>query len=359
MARVPPNRRPHYTPQERLEILMLRAAAGWNAHATAMAFQVTAQTVSTWTQRLDEDGPGALLKTRQPVNKLPHFVHALVRQLRATFARWAKYGLHRCWHAPDSSFLPRRSSACWRPRRRRPQVPPVSKSAISEAPRTHRGIRAAYPHHVWHVDLTLVPLRGLWVPWFPFALPQCWPFCWWVFAALDQHSRLVVCQAVFARQPSTEQICTALDAAVRTTGSVPRHLISDRGPQFRGQFRAWCARVGTKHRLGAVGSSASLATIERFWRSLKDEAFRIIQVPRRISVMRAELDAYVEWYNEHRPHQGLGGKAPRERLGVEAERVAPADTVGPATNLRSSPVLVVKAFRGRRHLPIVELRDAA
>lgn len=37
-ARVPPKHRPHYTPEERLLILALRAASGWTAQETARRF---------------------------------------------------------------------------------------------------------------------------------------------------------------------------------------------------------------------------------------------------------------------------------------------------------------------------------
>ncbi len=40
-------------------------------------------------------------------------------------------------------------------------------------------VTAKRPNHVWHVDLTVVPiLRGAWAAWLPGALPQCLPFCW-------------------------------------------------------------------------------------------------------------------------------------------------------------------------------------
>jgi hypothetical protein len=36
-----------------------------------------------------------------------------------------------------------------------------------------------YPHHVWNVDLTVMPIAsGFWVPWLPFCLAQRWPFGW-------------------------------------------------------------------------------------------------------------------------------------------------------------------------------------
>ena len=59
MARIAPQRRPHYTPTERLAILELRAARGWSLAQTARAFLVTAETIASWTRRVDEEGPDA------------------------------------------------------------------------------------------------------------------------------------------------------------------------------------------------------------------------------------------------------------------------------------------------------------
>ena len=41
MTRVPPHRRPHYTPLERMAILELRAARGWSARQTAERLLIT------------------------------------------------------------------------------------------------------------------------------------------------------------------------------------------------------------------------------------------------------------------------------------------------------------------------------
>jgi hypothetical protein len=71
MERIPPAQRPHYLPTERLAILELRAARGWSLAQTGAVFHVTTATIVSWTQRLDEQGPDALLRTTQPVNKSP------------------------------------------------------------------------------------------------------------------------------------------------------------------------------------------------------------------------------------------------------------------------------------------------
>jgi transposase-like protein len=69
MARIAPRTRPHYPPCERLAVLMLRAAAGWNAAETARRFLVTATTIASWMKRLDEGGEEALLRTAAPVSQ--------------------------------------------------------------------------------------------------------------------------------------------------------------------------------------------------------------------------------------------------------------------------------------------------
>ena len=47
-------------------------------------------------------------------------------------------------------------------------------------------------------------------------------------------------------------------------------------------------------------------------RSLRARWLRRIQVPLRREAMRHENSTYVRWYEEYRPHQGLGGQTPRE-----------------------------------------------
>jgi len=122
----------------------------------------------------------------------------------------------------------------------------------------HR-VRADYPHHVWHVDLTVVPtLFGFWVPWLPQALA--------------------------------------------------------------------------------------------------------------IATMRREIDAYIGWYLEHRPHESLGGATPAEVLqgGLPAAGRPPLEIRArgrPGNRLRrqvaAPPLLVVTPHEKRAGLPIVEIREAA
>ncbi len=63
MLRVPGRRRPYYQPVERLAILELRAVRGWSLDQTAERMLVTANTLSSWMGRLDEQGEDSLLQT--------------------------------------------------------------------------------------------------------------------------------------------------------------------------------------------------------------------------------------------------------------------------------------------------------
>src|SRR5436305_15296934 len=82
MARIPPGQRPHYQPSERLALLELRAARCWSLAGAARVFQLTPATIASWTHRLDEQGPDALLATGAPVNKFPDFVRYAVQRLQ-------------------------------------------------------------------------------------------------------------------------------------------------------------------------------------------------------------------------------------------------------------------------------------
>ena len=56
MARVPPRRRPHYGPIQRMRILQLKAARAWSLSQAARAFAVTEDTIASWLKRVSRGG---------------------------------------------------------------------------------------------------------------------------------------------------------------------------------------------------------------------------------------------------------------------------------------------------------------
>ena len=148
-----PHRRPYYLPAVRMEILELRAARGWSLQQTADVFLVTPATIAAWMQCLDEAGPEALVQLRTPVNKFPQFVRYAVQRVKTlcpTLGKkklaevLARAGLHLA--LPRSGGLARRIlGGDHRGSRKSPKTP-------------GRKVTAKRPNHVWHVDLTTVPI---------------------------------------------------------------------------------------------------------------------------------------------------------------------------------------------------------
>lgn len=238
-------------------------------------------------------------------------------------------------------------------------------------------VTAKYPNHVWHVDLTTVPIQGgFWTSWLPFALPQCWPFCWWVAVVLDHYSRRMMGFAVFAQQPTSVQVRSLLGRTIHSAGRAPKYLIRDKGPQFWCPgFKSWCKRRKIKPRFGAIGQHGSIAVIERFILTMKTLSTRVILVPVRREKIRDELQRFASWYNGHRPHMTLKGATPDEtyrgrhptcrypRLEPRAHWPRGTPCAKPRVPIRGRSgqrlELNVEFHTDRKHLPIVSLRRAA
>jgi transposase InsO family protein len=354
-----------------MRILQVKASRGWSCEQAAEAFMIDEQTMRSWLRRVDEESEGALIEVSEPVNKFPDFVRYLVKQLKVLLPTMGKA---RIAQVLARAGLHLGVTTVGRILRETEPIP--EEAATLEAIET-RVVTAKYPGDVWHVDLTAVPTGpSFWVPWVPFTVPQSWPFCWWVAVVVDHFSRAVVGFAVFRDHPRSIDIQRFLSRAIRNAGYSPKYIIADKGRQFWCDFfKQWCHRSAIRPRFGAVGKQGSIATVERFIRSMKNECTRHILVPLQLQSMRRELGAYATWYNEHRPHQALGGQTPREvyadrRPANAGSRFEPrrnwptrGPCASPQTAIRgrrgTKLSLVVGYVEGRRHLPVVELRRAA
>ena len=241
MAQIDPKRRPHYPPTERMAILELRAARSWSLEQTAKVFLVTAETISSWVRRIDETGTKALVQTFEPVNKFPELVRYLVQRLKVLCPSLGKQkiaqvlcraGLHlgtttvgRILKEPPH---PKPSEKARQHHPSPPKRAPQAEKPSTEAAK--RVVTAKRINHVWHVDLTLVPTQlGFWVSWLPFALPQCWPFAYWVAVVLDHFSRRAMGFAVFKKVPESRDVRSFLGRAMHQAQATPKYLICGQG----------------------------------------------------------------------------------------------------------------------------------
>ena len=222
MAHIPAQRRPHYPPTERLAILELRAARGCSLAQTASRLLVTPVTVAAWMGRLDEGWPDALVQIAQPVNRFPELVGYLVRRLKTLCPAMGRVRIARVLARAGLHLGPTTVRRMLRGPR-----PPAPRHVEETAPRI---VTAGKPNDLGHVDLTTVPTSlGFWTSWIPFALPQVWPFCWWVSVAIDHCSRRVMGFAAFRRQPTASAVRGFLERRFQEEGDRPRYLLTDQG----------------------------------------------------------------------------------------------------------------------------------
>ncbi len=369
LRRIPPHKRPHYLPTERMSILELRAARAWSTRHTADVFQVTPATVASWRKRLNEDGFDALVQIRQPVNKFPDFVRYAVQRLKTLCPTLGKVKMA---DILCRAGLHLGATTVGRILKETPAPRPRERAAT-----TGRVVTAKERNHVWHIDLTAVPIgTGFWSSWAPFALPQRWPFCWWLAVIVDHYSRRAMGFAVFPKRPDSLSIRMFLGRVIAGCNAAPKYVICDRDKIFTcDAFRRWSRRRGIRLRYGAAGQHGSIAVVERFIRTLKDEGLRRVLIPLSRASIAREVRSFYTWYNEHRPHVTLDGKTPnkvyfRLRPASRRPRIEPrkrwprrAPCARPRTLVAGKPgdrfTLQVALQDGERHLPIVSLNRAA
>jgi putative transposase len=370
MGRVLAQRRPHYPPIERLAILELRAARGWSLAQTARRLLVTPLTVASWNRRMDDEGPDALVQMHEPVNRFPEFVAHLVRRLKVLCPT---LGTRRIARVLARAGLHLGATTV---RRMLQPAPKPARASVRLA--GFRVVTAQRPNHVWHLDITTVPTGfGFWVPWFPFAIAQRWPFCWCVAVVVDHYSRRVMGVAIFRAEPSSQDVVRVLRRIGRRIGCLPAHLITDHGVQFTAEaLGTWCRQHRIRQRFGAIGKYGSLAVIERFIRSMKNECTQCLAiVPLARAAFVREIDEYVAWFNAERPHSRFGARTPdeiyfggfpacrRPRFETRARWPRRSPCAQPHALVRGRPGTVVELSvqqcAGRKHLPIVSLKRVA
>jgi len=366
MLRIDPHRRAQYALVERMAILELRVVRGWSKAETACRLFVTDDTVRAWLRRVADD---SLVQTRTPVNRYPDFVRYAVQQIKRYCPSLGK--------AKIAGKLARASihigkTTVGRILKEKP-APPPQLTPVDTGKRCR--IESKYPSHTWHADLTAVPISGgFWTNWVPNAIWQRWSVCWWLLNVVDHYSRRSLGFAVFKSTPSSEKVTTALTRIMFAEGIRPKHLIVDR--QFKCEHfeNIWCKVMNILPRFGAVGKHGSIAVVERFHRTLK-EILRLITVPEDQSEFECEVGLIIDWYNEHRPHDTLGGKTPNEVYfsrppANEQPRFEPrtrwprgSPCAGPQVDVEGEPggpfVLEIDCHKRRRHLPMMRARRAA
>lgn len=138
-----------------------------------------------------------------------------------------------------------------------------------------------------------------------------------LFVAVDDHARIAFTELY--PDESQENACRFLmnaHAYYASLGARPKALLTDNGSAFRAKsFSRVCAALGLKHRFTRPYRPQTNGKAERFIQSaLREWAYGFVY---KNSDERADmLRQWNHHYNWHRPHQGIGGKAPMSRLSI-------------------------------------------
>jgi transposase InsO family protein len=152
---------------------------------------------------------------------------------------------------------------------------------------------------------------------------------------IDDHSRFCVSAYLLLRE-TAQRVCDGLALAMRTYG-VPEEILTDNGKVFTGRFNRppvevlfdrVCRENGITHRLTEPRSPTTTGKVERFHRTLRAE-FRTDRVFEDLATAQAELDAWVQEYNQQRPHSAIGMMPPAERFARRAEPTRSPLIAGP------------------------------
>ena len=315
--------------EQRYQAVLAVIAEGFTVSEVAARFGVSRQTMHAWLSKYEAGGLDNLGDGSHRPRSCPHQMSAevevLVAELRRAHPSWGPKRLVFELARRDVDEVPS-ASGVYRALVRLGLID-VGERRLRD--RRWRRWERGTPMELWQMDVVggFVLADGTKAK---------------ALTGVDDHSRFCVSARLMPRE-SSRQVCDGLGEAIRRWG-VPAEILTDNGKVFTGRFNhpavevlfdRICRENGITHRLTQPRSPTTTGKIERFHRSLRSE-FRTDRVFHDLAAAQAELDEWVQDYNEHRPHQAIGMDTPAQRFKNPAAATAtplpwvPSARPGPA-----------------------------
>jgi transposase InsO family protein len=130
---------------------------------------------------------------------------------------------------------------------------------------------------------------------------------------MDDYSRAYVYCALL-REPTLNDTIRAMIAAMRQYQTIPKGVVFDNGPQFKGALlSAFCSSLGIRLIHASVGHPQTNGKLERAFRDDRREYYDQFDAWI-FDELTKHLSAYVRYRNEVRGHAALGRKPSTTRL---------------------------------------------
>lgn len=175
---------------------------------------------------------------------------------------------------------------------------PVVGAGHQVYPYLLRGVKAAYPNHIWGTDITYIRTAEGFV---------------YLVAFIDWYSRYVVswelCDSLensFVLRALHEALNFMADCGL----GIPDICNSDQGSHFTSEaYTDLLERAGIQISMDGRGRCLDNIFTERLWRTVKYENV-FLSSYQSLSEAQAGLAEYLQFYNHQRPHQSLDYQTP-------------------------------------------------
>jgi transposase InsO family protein len=186
---------------------------------------------------------------------------------------------------------------------------------------SYRRFVADFPNECWQADVTHVEGAD--------------DAVFEVLNIIDDHSRLCVGSRAFVHARSTDVVRTLHRSAARY--GYPESILTDNGAIFTATYRNGIAAfeaelysLGIESKHSRPYHPQTCGKVERFHQTLKKALAKNDPATSR-KVLQRQLDTFVEYYNDIRPHKETGRRPPAVAYGARDKRVprrAAIDAVG-------------------------------
>jgi transposase InsO family protein len=321
--------------EQRFNAVMEVLRDGLAVIEVADRYGVSRQTVHGWVRRWKVGGLDALADRSHRPRRCPHQMPAAVEahlcELRRRHPHW---GQRRLAHelARDGVHPPPGLTSIYRALVRNGLIQPRPRR---RAKASYRRWERARPMQLWQLDI----MGGIW-------LIDGRELK--AVTGIDDHSRFCVAAGLVERA-NARSVCWIFTQALARYGT-PEELLTDNGKVFTGRlgphpaevlFDRICREQGITHRLTGVRCPTTTGKIERFHKTLRAE---LLTGRRFDSLHHAQqvLDAWVDDYNHHRPHQAIAMAVPARRFQQPTAESAPAPAVQAGQPLTMGPTEVTR-----------------
>jgi transposase InsO family protein len=297
------------TAGQRLLILDTWQRSGLTAGAYAEILGLSPHTLYAWKKRFAELGPAGLdEKPRGTVSgsRLPEVTRRAIVMMKKQHPDWGSERIHDMLMR-SAGFTASAGAIVRVLREAGYESVPVP---THPHPPVVRRFERARVNELWQTDL------------FTFLLKRE-PRRVYLVGFMDDHSRYMVGYGLYASS-SGAVVREVFEEAIANYGA-PVEVLTDNGTQYhtwrgKSRFRELCERRGIKQIVARPRHPQTLGKIERFWGSLWRDLVQAA-IFEDLKDARRRIGLYMDYYNFHRPHQGLDGLVPADRFFESAPQV--------------------------------------